>query len=228
MTININKVKDVKIFADCTYKYYPISVDSLYQVNGKFDRTIICFEGEFKVEDMPFIEGDSIHAKNINFEFIGSGILLIAEVVAADKSTILKLTKDADHYKVTKPWGYEIWINGDYPLYCFKKIFIKQGTQTSLQYHNFKEETNVIMKGNASLVFKENQTIENDLVQPEDLGKLDFNEPTCLHITPKTIHRLKAVTDLLLFEVSTPFLDDVIRIQDDTKRVDGRIAGEHK
>ena len=44
---------------------------------------------------------------------------------------------------------------------------------------------------------------------------------------PGNIHRIQAITDILLYEVSTPHLDDVVRLQDDNKRPDGRIKEEH-
>jgi mannose-6-phosphate isomerase len=91
----------------------------------------------------------------------------------------------------------------------------------------FKEETNVIMEGDFVLVQKKSD-VENDKVTSDDLSDTMLSGPVALHIVPKTIHRLRALTDMLFFEVSTPFLDDVIRLQDDAQRANGRIETEHQ
>ncbi|OGT34490.1 MAG: hypothetical protein A3C44_01125 [Gammaproteobacteria bacterium RIFCSPHIGHO2_02_FULL_39_13] len=130
-------------------------------------------------------------------------------------------------YKVEKPWGYELWINGQHPCYALKKISIKAGTKTSLQYHNFKQETNVLFQGLANLHYKKNILVENDCVSASDISTILLKPISAMDVVPKTLHRVEAITDIVTFETSTPHLDDVIRVQDDSKRPDGRLIEEH-
>ena len=118
---------------------------------------------------------------------------------------------------VTKPWGREEWIelNGKY---CYKRIYINAGTKTSFQYHEKKLETNYIISGQAEV------WLENDFgeVEKKIMGANDS-----FTVKPPRKHRVIAITDLILQEVSTPEVDDVIRIQDDYERPGGRIEEEH-
>ena len=130
-------------------------------------------------------------------------------------------------YKVVKPWGHELWINGEHPTYAIKQIFIKEKTKTSLQFHNFKQETNILFEGNATLHYKANQQLDNHQVVDQDIGCVLLSPVSSIDVKPPTLHRLEAVNDILLYEVSTAHLDDVIRIMDDTERPDGRLEKEH-
>ena len=140
----------------------------------------------------------------------------------------LKVTPESELKKVSKPWGHEIWVNGEHPNYALKKIFIRAGTKTSLQYHRFKQETNVLFGGRARLFFKQDPSVDNDAVTPENLGSIDLDPISSIDVYPGTLHRLEALSDVLLCETSTPHLNDVVRVQDDAKRPDGRIASEHQ
>lgn len=119
---------------------------------------------------------------------------------------------------VLKPWGREEWIELN-EKYCYKRIYLNKGYKTSYQYHNFKRETNYIISGEAEI------WLENDegIVEKKLMKSGDF-----FNVTPPKKHRVIALTDLVLQEVSTPEVDDVIRIEDDAKRQDGRITGEHE
>lgn len=139
----------------------------------------------------------------------------------------LFFTRHADLYKVFKPWGHELWINGQHPCYALKEIFIKAGTKTSLQYHNFKQETNVLFQGTAKLHYRANVQIPNDQVKAADTASVEIKPVSSVDVMPRTLHRLEAMTDILLYETSTPHLDDVVRILDDSKRPDGRLEKEH-
>lgn len=139
----------------------------------------------------------------------------------------LTVRRHAEIYKVAKPWGHELWINGQHPRYALKQIFVKAGTKTSLQYHNFKQETNVLFSGCAKLHYKANSDVPNDKVTHADIATVQIEPVSTVGVTPPTLHRLEAVTDILLYETSTPHLDDVVRVQDDSRRPDGRIATEH-
>lgn len=155
----------------------------------------------------------------------GAVLLVGGRENPARRETILM--RAGDHYRVSKPWGHELWLNGEDPVFNFKEVYLKAGHQTSLQYHHFKEEVNLLLSGAADLVFNQNDAVHNDNVTPEDLGTIALESPTSLYIMPETLHRLRAKTDLYLYEVATPFLDDVIRVQDDSRRGDGRISAEH-
>ncbi len=143
-----------------------------------------------------------------------------------EKNGIFVNKKD-ELYKVTKPWGHELWINGEHELYAFKEIFIKAGTKTSLQFHNFKQETNLLVRGDALLHYNSSNKANNKDLLPNDISTVEFSELSSVDVSPPVVHRIEAVTDILLYETSTPHLNDVIRISDDTKRTDGRIQKEH-
>jgi hypothetical protein len=130
-------------------------------------------------------------------------------------------------YKVEKPWGHELWINGQHPLYALKEIYLKAGSKTSLQYHNFKQETNVLFVGRTKLHFKKNVLVKNDDVALTDLSQVELSPISSIDVVPGVLHRLEAITDILLYETSTPHLDDVVRVNDDSKRPHGRIEQEH-
>lgn len=133
----------------------------------------------------------------------------------------------ADLYKVEKPWGHELWINGQHPRYALKEIYLKAGSKTSLQYHNFKQETNVLFDGRTKLHYKINDAVKNDDVGASDLEMVELGPISSIDVVPGVLHRLEAITDILLYETSTPHLDDVVRVTDDSKRPHGRIEQEH-
>jgi len=109
--------------------------------------------------------------------------------------------------RVEKPWGYELrFVRTN--RYAGKILFIKAGAQLSLQYHETKDEAFYVMDGTMELVL--GRGAEQQIV-PMTTGD-------SRHITPKTIHRFRAITDTLLFEVSTPELEDVVRLEDDFGR----------
>jgi len=100
--------------------------------------------------------------------------------------------------------GREKWIALT-DKYCFKCITIFAGCATSLQYHNFKEETNFIHSGKARVTFGGAD------------GKYSIAEVGpgyIMHVKPKEVHRIEAVTEVLLYETSTIEVDDVIRLED--------------
>lgn len=104
---------------------------------------------------------------------------------------------------VDKPWGREDWlVVGD--RIVMKRLVINQGSRFSLQLHEQKEEAWIFTKGRARLRLGET-------VGEVGPGKV-------VHIRPGTVHRLEALEDLELIEVSTTELDDVVRIEDDFGR----------
>lgn len=109
--------------------------------------------------------------------------------------------------KVDKPWGYEIrFARTD--RYAGKVLFIRAGSQLSLQYHDAKDEAFYVQSGTLDLV----------LGRLEDRQVVRLEAGGSRRIVPGTVHRFRAVTDCLLFEVSTPELEDVVRLEDDYGR----------
>ena len=127
---------------------------------------------------------------------------------------------------VNKPWGKEVWINyregeniGDETkLYVMKKLYIVKGTKTSFQYHQKKSETNFLVKGKVEAWFES---------RPGYIEKKILSAGSIWSIPPNTKHRIITLEDVTLLEASTPEVDDVIRIADDTLRGNGRIQSEH-
>lgn len=102
--------------------------------------------------------------------------------------------------------------------YCYKRIYINAGAKTSFQYHEKKLETNYIIEGKAE-IWLEN---EDGMIEKKVMKQDDF-----FTIIPPRKHRVIAITDVILQEVSTPEVNDVIRIEDDSGRGDGKINSEH-
>jgi mannose-6-phosphate isomerase len=104
---------------------------------------------------------------------------------------------------VPKPWGHEtIWAHTD--RYVGKVLHIKAGHALSVQYHDRKDETVHLLNG--ELVYR---------VQVGDaLEDMRLKAGESFRITPGTIHQMEAVTDCDVLEVSTPELDDVVRLSD--------------
>ena len=228
--MNIKEAKELDhVYASCDYTFYHkiLNHDKMYFA-GKKERTIYCDYGSFFIGGIELNPKDSIEIKNRSFEIEGKGKIFVAEVSSRDNGDYIKITESGNHYKVSKPWGYELWINGDHPLYSFKIIQVNQGTRTSLQYHRFKEETTLINSGVATLVYKTNKNIDNDDVTLNDLSEVTMKTNSYIHLSPNTLHRTIAATDITMIEISTPFLNDVIRVMDDANRTHGRIEEEHK
>ena len=104
---------------------------------------------------------------------------------------------------VPKPWGHEtIWAKTD--RYVGKLIHVDAGHALSLQYHNQKDETIFLWQGRMEFEIQENG----------QLVKREMKVGESVHVTPGTVHRMTAITDCDIFEVSTPELDDVVRLED--------------
>ena len=153
-------------------------------------------------------------------------ILLVGKKLNKIKNFVLN-KKYSNFYKVIKPWGYELWINSLNTDFAFKKIYIKKGFQTSLQFHNYKRETNLIFDGEAKFFYKKNKKVKNTDVKAKDISFKKLKKNTIINVYPKILHRIKALKNLTLYEVSSPHLKDVIRVKDDAKRISGHIESEH-
>ena len=107
--------------------------------------------------------------------------------------------------RVEKPWGWElIWAVAE--QYVGKVLFVKAGESLSLQFHNEKDESWCIQSGRAEL-------------ELGDAGQAPLNsevvgEGACFRYRPGTVHRVTALEDTTILEVSTPQLDDVVRLED--------------
>ena len=97
-----------------------------------------------------------------------------------------------------------------------------------LQYHQMKKETNVLFEGDAYIHYKSNPEISNEKVHNKDIDRIKINPISSVDVVPNVIHRVESISDILLYETSTPHLNDVIRIADDSKRASGRIETEHQ
>jgi len=108
--------------------------------------------------------------------------------------------------RVSKPWGHEtIWARTD--EYVGKILHINAGHALSVQYHNVKDETVYLLAG--KIIYRVWQNGSDG--KPTDIG-LQIGQ--AYRITPHTIHQMEAVTDCDVLEVSTPHLDDVVRLTD--------------
>ena len=112
-----------------------------------------------------------------------------------------------DIAKVDKPWGYEvIWANT--PRYLGKFLHISPNQRLSLQYHENKMETIYVMDGTLHLQ-----------IGKEDPDTSECGPGSVIHIDPGKVHRFSAgASPVVLCEVSSPEIDDVVRLEDDYKR----------
>lgn len=114
-----------------------------------------------------------------------------------------------------KPWGREIWF-ANTAGYAGKILEVKKGQRLSLQYHEKKTETQYVLSGKVKLhIGKDKENLEELILNPGD--KYD--------IFPYTIHRVEALEDSQIFEVSTDELEDIVRLSDDYGRPD---RGNHE
>ena len=117
------------------------------------------------------------------------------------------------HPYIDKPWGYEkIWAHTD--KYVGKVLHIKEGRKLSRQYHEMKEETIYVMSGFLIL----------EIGKGKDMVTQELRQGDTYHIEPGVIHRFCAPPNrppVTLMEVSTPQLNDVVRLEDDYDRVKG-------
>lgn len=109
----------------------------------------------------------------------------------------------SEPHRVSKPWGYEL-IFAKTGRYVGKILHINRGESLSLQYHEMKEETLFVVAGELRL------TVESD----GDRRELPLRAGQAFHIPPRMIHRMEAIEDTDVAEVSTPELDDVVRLED--------------
>jgi mannose-6-phosphate isomerase len=106
--------------------------------------------------------------------------------------------------KVEKPWGWElVWAEAD--DYVGKLLFVRAGESLSLQYHEVKDESWLVQEGRATLELGD---VGGELEAIEIAGGDAFR------FRPRTVHRITALEDTLVMEVSTPHVTDVVRLED--------------
>jgi mannose-6-phosphate isomerase-like protein (cupin superfamily) len=107
--------------------------------------------------------------------------------------------------RVDKPWGYElIWARTD--VYVGKVLFVRAGHSLSLQFHREKDEAWYVQSGRAKLELGD---VGDPVLKDEVVGA-----GAAFHYVPGTVHRVTALEDTTILEVSTPQLDDVVRLED--------------
>ena len=111
--------------------------------------------------------------------------------------------------RVDKPWGHEV-IWAETARYVGKVLHIRAGQRLSRQYHRVKEETLMVESGEMDLEIGAADAVALHRMRARDV----------FHVAPGTVHRMIAVTDVDVLEVSTPELDDVVRLEDVYGRVD--------
>ena len=107
--------------------------------------------------------------------------------------------------RVEKPWGYElIWALTD--VYCGKLLVVNAGQALSMQFHREKDESWYVLEGRAEIeMAAAGETVPaSEVVTPG----------AAFRITPGTMHRIKALEETTILEVSTPEIDDVVRLED--------------
>ncbi|HUF02245.1 MAG TPA: cupin domain-containing protein [Gaiellaceae bacterium] len=106
--------------------------------------------------------------------------------------------------RVDKPWGWElVWAEAD--DYVGKLLFVRAGEALSLQYHERKDESWLVHEGRARLELGE---------VGGELEPVEIRAGDAFRFRPGTVHRVTALEDTLVLEVSTPHLDDVVRLED--------------
>lgn len=111
---------------------------------------------------------------------------------------------------VPKPWGHElIWAQA--ACYVGKILHIRAGEALSLQYHRIKDETIMVLSGRLTFVY---------FLDGEAPTSCELMPGQPFHITPGLRHRMIAIEDTDVIEVSTPELDDVVRLDDRYGRAD--------
>ena len=120
------------------------------------------------------------------------------------------IVRPADVRVVPKPWGEELWI-AHTDRYAGKLLILKKGHRLSLQYHQRKHEVQYVASGRIKYTLSTADT-------PGEYRDVIVEAGSVVTLPPWSVHRMEALEDARIFEVSTPELDDVVRIEDDYGR----------
>jgi mannose-6-phosphate isomerase len=110
--------------------------------------------------------------------------------------------------RVAKPWGYEIWY-AQTDSYAGKILHVGRGHRLSLQYHECKDETSYLLSGRLLLV---------QGASADELEQREIEPGAVWRNLPGQLHTIEALEDSDVLEVSTPELDDVVRVSDNYGR----------
>jgi len=118
--------------------------------------------------------------------------------------------------KIDKPWGKEVILCKN-DSYVGKILYINKGHRISKQYHNLKMESLYMIKGYAKIQVGD----ISRLLYQKDIPSFpsDITKYTTIDILPRVQHRIEALEDCIFIEFSTNQLSDIVRIEDDYKRV---------
>jgi mannose-6-phosphate isomerase-like protein (cupin superfamily) len=105
---------------------------------------------------------------------------------------------------VEKPWGHEEWW-AETPVYAGKFLHVKAGHRLSLQLHEEKDESSYLLSGRLLLIRG---------TSVDDLEEEEIGPGHAWRVEPGTVHTIEAIEDSVVAEVSTPHLDDVVRLED--------------
>jgi mannose-6-phosphate isomerase len=105
---------------------------------------------------------------------------------------------------VDKPWGYELWFALT-DRYCGKILYVNAGHRLSLQYHEIKDESSYLLSGRVRLVRGASR---------HQLSACEIAPGHVWRNKPGEIHTVEAIDDAQILEVSTPEVDDVVRLVD--------------
>jgi mannose-6-phosphate isomerase len=126
--------------------------------------------------------------------------------VSLDSPNYLNLDRwAAEPRRVEKPWGWElVWAETEH--YAGKLLFVKAGESLSLQFHRVKDESWYVQTGRAKLELADTgeHALQEEIV----------TAPAYFRFEPGTVHRVTALENTTIIEVSTPQLDDVVRLED--------------
>ncbi len=114
--------------------------------------------------------------------------------------------------RTDKPWGYELlWALSE--RYAGKVLFVRAGESLSLQFHRAKDESWYVQSGRAEVELGAtgDRALSTEVVTPGD----------AFRFRPGTVHRVRALEDTTILEVSTPDLEDIVRLEDAYGRSDG-------
>ena len=227
---------------------YKDNITTFYVLEGKLEFDIDSQKVEINSAEGLLVSSKSIiknlkkNPGTIAFEVISkktkSDLIVFIDkenTVVEENVTNFKILKN--HKKVVKPWGHELWIVWLKDYHVLKKIYMKKDFKCSLQFHEKKYETNHLTFGKAKVL--KNFHIDPSCSEEQARGKIenidlikdysqDISAPYSFTNVPGEIHRVFSLEDYTAYEVSTPELDDVVRISDDNSRKSGRIAAEHK
>jgi mannose-6-phosphate isomerase-like protein (cupin superfamily) len=118
--------------------------------------------------------------------------------------------QDPKPSRVQKPWGHELWW-AETDAYAGKLLHVQAGHRLSLQLHREKDETSYLLSGRLLLTRGPSA---------DDLHELEIGPGHAWRVEPGIVHTIEALEDSVVLEVSTPHLDDVVRLQDRYGRAD--------